>query len=143
MQNRNHNQNQNQNRNQIQINIETILNNEKDENVYEIEPEINWESLQQYKKTSNCKEFNIIMDKFEGSYKKRFPNGFWDSKKCHKLYLMILRIKLGFYRMESLYKISKKDFYTNYGSGFTDKYKDNLILILTSLYPAASCFNLM
>lgn len=67
------------NQNQIQINIETILNNEKDENVYEIDPKITWESLQQYRKTSNCKEINIILDKFESINTKPFPRGFWDS----------------------------------------------------------------
>lgn len=123
------------NQNQIQINIETILNDKVDENVYEIDPKITWESLQQYRKTSKCKEFNIIMDKFEGSYKKQFPNGFWNSKKCHKLYMLILRMKLKFYKMESSYKISHNDFKKNYGYGFSNKYKDNLTLILTSLYP--------
>jgi very-short-patch-repair endonuclease len=124
-----------ENQNQIQINIETILNNERDENVYEIDPKITWESLQQYRKTSNCKEFNIILDKFQGNLKKPFPRGFWNSIKTHKLYMLILRIKLGFYRIESLYTIKKEDLTKNYGYRFYDKHNNNLSLILTSLYP--------
>ena len=43
--------------------------------------------------------------------------GFWDNEVSHKLYMLILRVKLKFYTMESLYKITKKDFEKNHGGG--------------------------
>jgi hypothetical protein len=87
--------------------IETVTNDHDDENVYEINPVITWETLQNYRE---CEKFNVIIDKFERINTKSFPSGFWDSEVSHKLYMLILRIKLGFYTMESLYKIMKEDF---------------------------------
>jgi very-short-patch-repair endonuclease len=106
-------------------------------NVYEIDSKIQWDDLISFRETSECKEFNIIMNKFERSYKKYyFPRGFWDNEVSHKLYMLILRVKLGFYTMESLYKISKNDLKKNYGGGgFFKKYNDSPNLILSSLYP--------
>lgn len=106
------------------------------DNVYEIESNIEWNDLLSFRETSECEKFNIIMDKFQGSYKKKsFPKGFWNSEISQKLYMLILRIRLGFYTIESLYKISFNDFTKNYGGGFMVKYKQNVNLMLTSLYP--------
>ena len=107
-------------------------------NVYEIDSVIQWDDLVNFRQTSECKEFKIIIDKFERINTKPFPRGFWDSKKCQKLYLMILRIKLGtrMRTMESLYKISQNDLKKNYGGGLlAHKYNDSPNLILSSLYP--------
>jgi hypothetical protein len=115
---------------------ETVKNDHNDENVYEIDPVITWETLKNYRETSDCEPFNIIIDKFQGSCKKkRFPDGFWDSKISHKLYMLILRIKLRSYTMESLYKINKKKIGKNYGYSLLSKYNGSPSLILTSLYP--------
>jgi very-short-patch-repair endonuclease len=77
---------------------------------------------------------NIIIDKFEGICKKQsFPNGFWDNKISHKLYMLILRIKLEFYKIESLYKISQNDLKKNHGGGGFlqhNKYNNSTNLIL-------------
>ena len=51
----------------------------------------------------------MIIDKFEGIRKKPFPNEFWGNEVSQKLYMLILRIKLEFYKIESLYKISQND----------------------------------
>ncbi len=113
--------------------IEIIKNGD---NVYEIESNIEWNDLISFRETSECEKFNIIMDKFQGSYKKKqFPNGFWNSEISQKLYMLILRIKLEFYTIESLYKITNNDFRKNHGGGFIDKYNDSPNLMLTSLYP--------
>ena len=95
--------------------IETVTNDHDDENVYEINPVITWETLKKYRETSDCEPFNVIMDKFEGINTKPFPHGFWNSKVSHKLYMLILRIKLEMRTMESLYKISTKEFKKKYG----------------------------
>ena len=82
--------------------IDQISTNEE-YNVYEIDSKVEWDDLVQFKQTSECKEFNIIMDKFEG-HKKRFSPGFWDSKVSHKLYMLILRVKL-----EKFYKLTMEN----------------------------------
>lgn len=105
------------------------------DNVYEIDSNIELNDLISLRETSECEKINIIMDKFEGICKKRFPNGFWDNEISQKLYMLILRIRLGFYTMESLYKITKNYLKKNYGCGFINKYNGNIKLILTSLYP--------
>jgi len=113
--------------------IETITNDQDDENVYEIDPVITWETLQKYRE---CESFNVIMDKFERIQKQRFSPGFWNSKVSHKLYMFILRIKLGMHTMERLYTITRKDFSKNHGCGLlSHKYNDSPNVILTSLYP--------
>ena len=66
------------------------------------------------------------MDKFEGLREERFPPRFWDSKVSHKLYMLILRVKLEFYTMESLYKISVNDLKKNYGCGLINKFKGSI-----------------
>ena len=105
-------------------------------NVYEIDSKIQWDDLISFRRTSECKEFIIIMDKFEGICKKSFPYGFWDNEVSHKLYMLILRVKLEFYTMESLYKISQNDLKKNYGGGLlSNKYNSSPNVILTSLYP--------
>ena len=114
--------------------IDQLTTNEQ-YNVYEIDSNIEWNNLLYFRQTSECEKINIIMDKFEGIRKKRFLPGFWDSKVSHKLYMLILRVKLEFYTMESLYKITKNDFEKNYGGGFIDKYNNNISCILTSLNP--------
>lgn len=78
--------------------IETVTNDQNDENVYEINPIITWETLQNYRE---CEKFNVIMDKFERIQKQRFSPGFWDNEVSHKVYMLILRVKLGFYTMEN------------------------------------------
>ena len=106
------------------------------DNVYEIESNIEWNDLISFRETSECEKFNIIMDKFQGSYKKKqFPYRFWNSEISQKLYMLILRIKLEFYTIESLYKISQNDFKKNHGGGFMVKYNGSPNLMLTSLYP--------
>ena len=112
--------------------IDQLTTNEE-YNVYEIDSNVEWHDLVQFKETSECKEFNIIMDKFEG-HKKRFSPGFWDSKVSHKLYMLILRVKLEFYTMESLYKITQNDFSTNYGGLLCKKYNGSHKL-LKYIYP--------
>ena len=105
------------------------------DNVYEIDSNIEWNDLISFRETSECEKFNIIMDKFQGSYKKKqFPYGFWNSEISQKLYMLILRIRLGFYTMESLYKISNYDFQKNYGRGIFYNL-NNSNSILTFLYP--------
>ena len=116
----------------LKNNIETVTNDHNDENVYEIDPVITWETLQSYRE---CESFNIIMDKFEKINTKPFPRGFWDSKVSHKLYMLILRINLRMRTIESLYKISKKDFYTNYGYGLCQIYNSSPYQLLKSMYP--------
>ena len=49
----------------LENDIETVKNDHNDENVYEINPVITWETLQNYRETSDCEPFNIITDKFE------------------------------------------------------------------------------
>ena len=113
--------------------IHQLTTNEK-YNVYEIDSKIEWNDLLSFRRTSECKE--LIMDKFEGIRKKRFPDGFWDNEVSHKLYMLILRVKLGFYTMESLYKITNYDFKKNHGGGLLyNKYNDSPNVILSSLYP--------
>lgn len=114
--------------------INNLTTNEQ-YNVYEIDSKIEWNNFLSFRETSECEKFNIIMDKFEGIRKKRFPDGFWDNEISHKVYMLILRIKLKFYTMESLYKITKNNFGKNYGGGFIDKYNGNISCILTCLYP--------
>ena len=114
---------------------ETVKNDHNDENVYEIDPVITWETLQNYRETSDCEPFNIIMDKFEKINIKPFPRGFWDSKVSHKLYMLILRIKLRMRKMESLYKISKKDLKKNYGCGLCQIYNSSPYQLLKFMYP--------
>ncbi len=117
----------------IKKNFEIIKNGD---NVYEIESNIEWNDLLSFRETSECEKINIIIDKFQGSYKKKlFPNGFWNSEISQKLYMLILRIKIEFYTIESLYKITNNYLKKNYGCGFMNKYNHNINLILTSLYP--------
>lgn len=115
--------------------IETVTNDQDDENVYEIDPVITWETLQKYRETSDCELFNIIMDKFERILKKPFTRGFWDSKTLisKKLYMLILRIKLRFYTMESLYRIESNNFKRNYGQGLLTNY-DNPVQVIISIF---------
>lgn len=46
--------------------IDQLTTNEE-YNVYEIDSKIKWDDLLSFRRTSECKEFNIIMDKFEGT----------------------------------------------------------------------------
>ena len=113
--------------------IDQISTNEE-YNVYEIDSNVEWDDLVQFRQKSECKEFNIIIDKFEGSYEKRFPRDFWKNEVSHKLYMLTLRIKLTFYRIESLYKIRKEDYH--HGEGLLNrKYNGSPYQLLTSLYP--------
>ena len=112
--------------------IETVKNDHNDENVYEINPVITWETLKNYRE---CEKFNVIMDKFEGTRKQRFSPGFWHSKTSQKLYILILRIKLGLYTMESLYKISLNDLKKNYGCGLINKFNGIFYQLVKSIYP--------
>jgi hypothetical protein len=116
----------------LKNNIETVTNDQDDENVYEIDPVITWETLKKYRE---CEKFNVIMDKFEKINTKPFPRGFWDSKVSHKLYMLILRIKLRMRTIESLYKINQKNFYTNYGYGLCQIYNSSPYQLLKSMYP--------
>ena len=119
----------------LENDIETVTNDYNDENVYEINPVITWETLQNYRETSDCEPFNVIMDKFERIQKQRFSPGFWDSKISHKLYMLILRIKLRSYTMESLYKIYSSDLKKNYGCRLYYKYNDSTYQLVKSIYP--------
>ena len=78
----------------LENDIETVKNDHNDENVYEINPVITWETLQNYRETSDCEPFNVITDKFEKINTKPFPRGFWDNEVSHKVYVLILRVKL-------------------------------------------------
>ena len=119
----------------LENDIETVKNDHNDENVYEIDPVITWETLQNYRETSDCEPFNVITDKFEKINTKPFPRGFWDSKVSHKLYMLILRIKLRMRTIESLYKINQKNFYTNYGGRLlSSKYNNVPSKLIKSLY---------
>ena len=113
--------------------IDQISTNEEC-NVYEIDSKIQWDDLVSYRRTSECKEFNTIMDKFEGILKKSFSPDFGIVKYL-KIYMLILRVKLKFYTIESLYTITGKDFSKNYGGGLLDIYNNSPNLMLTSLYP--------
>lgn len=114
--------------------IDQLTTNEQ-YNVYEIDSKIEWNDLLSFQRTSECKEFNIIMDKFEGIRKKRFSPGFWDSKVSHTLYMLILRVKLEFYTMESLYKINGNNFKKNHGSRLLSKYNSIFFELLRYIYP--------
>ena len=115
--------------------IETVTKEKDEENVYEIDPVITWETLKNYRETNDCEKFNSIMDKFERINTKRFSPGFWDSKVSHKLYMFILRIKLEFYTMESLYKIKKKNLEKHYGCRLLSKYNNSPFQLLKHVYP--------
>ena len=115
--------------------IDQISTNEE-YNVYEIDSNVEWDDLVQFRQRSECKEFNLIIDKFEGTYTKRFPRGFWDNEVSQKLYMLILRVKLTFYTMESWFQIKQDDFHNNYGGGLlAGKHNDSPSKILKYVYP--------
>lgn len=107
--------------------IETVTNDHDDENVYEINPVITWETLKKYRETSDCEPFNLIIDKFEGTKLKLS----W-SRPLEKMYILILRIRLKFYKMLDLYKLSSNILDKNCGSGL--RYKRTTFELLNSLY---------